>query len=122
MKKILIIEDEKDIRLNLIELFTYSGYKIFSSDNGAEGILIAEKEHPDVILCDVMMNVLDGFQVRDKLAENPVTKDIPLVFLTAKAELVQTKNDSELKNNEFVLKPYDSFQLLDKIEKIVLNK
>src|SRR5215207_1668870 len=86
MKKILIIEDNPDVRENLAEILILSGYDAFTSENGLAGVEKAQSEQPDLILCDIMMPELDGFGVLHILSRQAKTADIPFIFLTAKAE------------------------------------
>ena len=84
-KTLLIVEDHKDIRLYLKVLF-YKEYDLLLATNGQEGVDIAVKEHPDLILCDVMMPVKDGFECCRELKEGLETCHIPFIMLTAKVE------------------------------------
>ena len=85
-KTILIIDDHDDIRENTAEILSLGGYKTFTAENGKKGIEVALKEKPDLIVCDIMMPELDGYGVLHLLRKNPETEEIPLIFLTAKAE------------------------------------
>lgn len=86
MKKILVIEDNLEVRENLQEILELSGYQVDVAEDGTVGVELALSEHPDLILCDVMMPRLDGFGVLNILSKRPETADIPFVFLTAKTE------------------------------------
>ena len=86
MKKILVIEDNQDVRENLAEILSLSGYEAITAENGKIGVEKAQKEDPDLILCDIMMPELDGYGVLHILSRQQKTADIPFVFLTAKAE------------------------------------
>jgi len=85
-RSILIIDDHEDIRENIAEILSLGGYKTFTAENGKKGVETALKEMPDLIVCDIMMPELDGYGVLHLLRKNPKTEDIPLIFLTAKAE------------------------------------
>ena len=87
-KRILFIDDEKDIKI-LAEfcLESEAGWLTIGASSGLEGIAIAEQEQPDAILLDAMMPELDGIQTMAELQKNPKTKDIPTIFLTAKAQI-----------------------------------
>jgi len=86
MKKILIIEDNLEIRENLAEILELSNYEVTTAENGRIGAAKATEVLPDLIICDVMMPELDGFAVLQILGKNPMTMNIPFIFLTAKAE------------------------------------
>lgn len=114
--KILIIEDNKDVRENLEELLTLSGYEVQTAENGKIGATRAMESVPDLILCDIMMPELDGFGVLRILSNNPVTMDIPFIFLTAKTEKEDFRKGMGLGADDYITKPYDDVQLLDTVE------
>lgn len=116
MKTILIIEDNADILENTAELLALSGYTVVSAANGREGVERASDECPDLILCDIMMPVLDGFGVFLNLNKNPLTAGIPFIFLTAKTELVDKKYGIRLGADDYIVKPYDPEILLTTIK------
>lgn len=116
MKKILLIEDNLEVRENLEEILNLSSYEVYTAENGVEGVEMALKVDPDLIICDVMMPKLDGFGVLRILGQKPQTSDIPFIFLTAKAE----KNDFRLGMNlgadDYITKPFHHKELLDAVE------
>ena len=83
MTKILVAEDERDIRELVIDTLFDKGYDVLESKDGRETLQTANKEIPDLILLDVMMPGMDGFEVSKRLRENPLTGDIPVVMLTS---------------------------------------
>ena len=96
MKKILIIEDNEDVRENTADILELAGYKVTTAENGKIGVQIVTHQLPDVIICDIMMPELDGYEVLETLSKNRKTSQIPFIFLTAKSE----KKRHE-KRNEF---------------------
>lgn len=116
MKKILVIEDNQTIRENLEELLALSNYEVVTAENGKVGVEKALTQAPDLILCDVMMPELDGFGVLRILDKKPATADIPLVFLTAKAEKNDFRKGMNLGADDYITKPYDDVELLDAVE------
>ena len=86
MKKILVIEDDNQIRENVAEILTLSGYEVITAENGKRGIERSLSELPDLILCDVTMPDLDGYGTLAILNKYPQTAGIPFIYLTAKAE------------------------------------
>ena len=86
MTKILFIEDEPAMRANIAEVLELEGYQPLTASNGREGAALAQRELPDLILCDVMMPELDGHGVLEALRDDPQTARIPFVFLTAKGD------------------------------------
>lgn len=116
MKKILVIEDNQDVRENIAEILELSGYEVVTSVNGKEGVIAVNQSHPDLILCDVMMPDLDGFGVLKILNYNPLTSNIPFIFLTAKAEKSDFRKGMGLGASDYITKPFDDTELLDAIE------
>lgn len=114
--KILVIEDNDDVRENLGELFLLSGYDIFLAPNGKEGVRSAIDMVPDLILCDIMMPELDGYGVLRILSKNPITENIPFLFLTAKTEMSDLRKGMTLGADDYITKPFDDVELLDTIE------
>ncbi len=111
-KKILIIEDNEDIRENLAEILDLAGYETHTAENGKIGVEMAEKVLPDLILCDVMMPVLDGFGVLNILHKKNQTADIPFIFLTAKSEKADFRYGMNLGADDYITKPFESNELL----------
>ena len=114
--KILIIEDNKDVRENIQELLDLSGYTTATANDGKQGVAKALDMIPDLILCDVMMPELDGFGVLKILSGQPLTADIPFIFLTAKTEKEDFRKGMGLGADDYITKPYDDITLLDTIE------
>lgn len=116
MKKILLIEDNDDIRGNTAEILTLAQYNVFTAVNGKEGVETALKEKPDIIVCDIMMPILDGYGVLHLLSKNTETAHIPFIFLTAKADQIDFRKGMEIGADDYVTKPFDDVQLLKAIE------
>jgi CRP-like cAMP-binding protein len=116
MKKILIIEDNADVRENLAEILELSNFSPITAENGKIGVDKALQELPDLILCDVMMPELDGFGVLHILSRNQKTADIPFVFLTAKTEKEDFRRGMSLGADDYITKPFDDEQLLQTID------
>lgn len=116
MKKILLIEDNKDMRENTAEILELSNYKVQTAKNGKEGIESALKEKPDLIICDIMMPVLDGYGVLHSLSKNAETLSIPFIFLTAKAERNDFRKGMEMGADDYLTKPFDDIELLNAVE------
>ncbi|MEI8136020.1 MAG: response regulator [Bacteroidota bacterium] len=116
MKKILLIEDNKDVRENTAEILTMAQYKVITAKNGKEGVEIAQKEKPDLIICDIMMPVLDGHGALHLLSKNEETSSIPFIFLTAKAERSDFRKGMEMGADDYLTKPFDDVELMNAIE------
>ncbi len=116
MKKILVIEDNTEVRENICEILELSGYKAISASHGKEGVNKVLDDIPDLILCDVMMPELDGFGVLKILNNKPKTNKIPFIFLTAKAEKSDFRKGMGLGADDYITKPFDDAELLEAIE------
>jgi len=116
MKKILLIEDDDDIRENTKEILALAQYNVFTAINGKEGVETALKEKPDIIICDIMMPILDGYGVLHLLSKNTETAHIPFIFLTAKADQIDFRKGMEMGADDYITKPFDDIQLLNAIE------
>ncbi len=121
MNKILIIEDEDDIRDIIVEILTAHGYQVIDTDNGETGINLAIAHHPDLILCDIMMPGMDGYEVLRQLHGNPSTDMISFIFLTAKAAKEDMRQAMELGADDYLTKPFTRAELLGAV-KIRLEK
>jgi CRP-like cAMP-binding protein/CheY-like chemotaxis protein len=115
-KKILLIEDNLEMRENTAEILGLSKYEVITAPNGKEGVELALKHKPDLIICDIMMPVLDGYGVLHLLAKNEETAGIPFIFLTAKSERSDLRKGMEMGADDYVTKPFDDIELLNAIE------
>jgi len=116
MKKILVIEDNPDMRDNTTEILDLANYVVISAENGKIGVEKAKKENPDLIICDIMMPDLDGYGVLHILSNDPKTAGVPFIFLTAKAEKSDLRKGMNLGADDYLIKPYDKMELLNAIE------
>lgn len=116
MKKILIIEDEPATRENLCEILELEAYQPLSAADGREGVAVALREQPDLILCDVTMPELDGHGVLSALRAQVATRQIPFVFLTAKGERQDVREGMNLGADDYLIKPVGVDDLLGAIE------
>lgn len=112
MAKILVIEDEKSVRNNIADLLKAEGYEVFDAENGQTGLQLAN-EHPlDLIICDVIMPQMDGFEVLRMLNQNPAKQTVPFIFLTAKTERSDFRQGMELGAYDYLTKPFTRTELL----------
>jgi two-component system sensor histidine kinase/response regulator len=114
--QLLLIEDETPIRENIAELLTLNGFAVKTASNGKEGILLAMQHHPDLILCDVMMPEMDGFQTLEVIRANPSLSSVPFLFLTAKADVTDTRKGMALGADDYLTKPFKIDTLLTAIQ------
>jgi len=116
MKKILLIEDNQNVRENTAEILELANYVVITATNGKEGVEKAQKENPDLIVCDIMMPELDGYGVLHILGKNEGTAKIPFIFLTAKTERADQRKGMNLGADDYLTKPFEDTELLDSIE------
>jgi len=119
MKKILIADDHSEV-VELVRVTLERGdYEIVDASNGKEALKRVRLEKPDLVLLDVMMPKMDGFEVCRKLKKDPQTKEIPIIMLTAKAQEVEKEKGREVGASDYITKPFSPSALLIKIEEIL---
>ncbi len=115
MTTILAIEDETAIRENIQEILELEGFDVLTAENGKIGVQLAQKYHPDLIICDVMMPELDGYDVLVTLRQNPNTIEIPFIFLSAKATTADFRKGMSLGADDYLTKPFTPRELREAI-------
>ncbi|MGY2134755.1 response regulator [Hymenobacter sp. HD11105] len=115
MKTILLIEDNDFIRENTAEILEMTGYAVVTAENGKVGVEKALATKPDLVICDIMMPVLDGYGVLHIFNQNPQLSGVPFIFLTAKTERTDLRRGMELGADDYLTKPFDSSELLSAI-------
>ena len=115
MKTILLIEDHDLIRENTAEILELAGYTVLTAENGKRGVELALANRPDLVVCDIMMPVLDGYGVLHIFNQNPVLAGVPFIFLTAKTERNDLRKGMELGADDYLTKPFDEAELLSAI-------
>ncbi len=116
MKKILIIEDNLEVRENTAEIIELSNYEVITAENGKIGVQMALDQTPDLIVCDIMMPVLDGYGVYHLLSKHTETASIPFIFLTAKSEKADFRKGMDMGADDYLIKPFNGIDLLQAIE------
>lgn len=107
MAKVLIIEDEKDIRANLRRFLRLEGHEVFEAEDGRRGVDLAVTCAPDLVICDLMMPEMDGFAVLRELRAHPLTARTVFCFLTASAEKDTRQKGLACGADEYLTKPFD---------------
>jgi DNA-binding response OmpR family regulator len=115
-KKILLIEDDVAVRENTEELLELSNYSVVTAANGKIGVEEAKRSNPDIIICDIMMPEMDGYEVLQILSKNNTTKYIPFIFLTAKTERKDIRKGMDMGADDYLTKPFNESELLSAIE------
>lgn len=119
--RILVIEDDWILRNNICEILRNESYTCEEAENGKTGLLKVDRFYPDLIISDVMMPELNGFEVLEELMKKPATAGIPFIFLTAKAEYENLRKAMNLGASDYLFKPFDIDELLEAV-KIRLKK
>lgn len=117
MKKILVIEDNREVRENVAEILELSNYKVITAENGMTGAELAILDLPDLIICDIMMPVLDGYGALYLLNQHVETSGTPFIFLTAKSEKTDFRKGMELGADDYITKPFEGIELLSAVER-----
>lgn len=116
MKKVLLVEDQPQMRRNIATILEMEGFEVTTAENGRRGVEAAQSVKPDLILCDVMMPELDGYAVLQALREDKATATIPFVFLTAKGEKTDLRAGMNLGADDYLTKPVTKDDLLAAIQ------
>lgn len=117
--KVLVADDEEYIQHILNFSFGAEGYEVVTAADGEEALDKARKERPDVIVLDIMMPKMDGYEACKKLKSDPQTKAIPVILLTAKGRDVDRKLGSEAGADDYVVKPFSPGRLIERVEGII---
>ncbi len=114
-KRLVVIEDDKIVRENILIILTEEGYEVNSADNGYAGLELIKKENPDLVICDIMMEGISGYDVL-KLVREVMEKPVPFIFLTAKIDSEDLRKAMELGADDYLHKPFKSLELLKAIQ------
>ena len=112
MTKILVIEDDAPIRDKIVTVLKYENYDVIDAPNGREGVASAQQNRPDLIICDVLMPDMNGYSALAALRDDPITSDIPVIFLTVAASRADMRKGMELGADDYITKPYTVEELL----------
>ena len=116
MKKILVIEDEPHLRANLVTILEMENYQVVAAKNGLEGVACAQSEKPDLVLCDIMMDGMDGYGVLKKVREDRQLSSTPFIFLTSKSDRADLRAGMQLGADDYLTKPFTIPELKSAIE------
>lgn len=119
MAKILIAEDEPDIRELIAFTLRFGGYEVVTGTNGEEAVQLARQENPDIILLDVRMPRMTGYDACRLIKSDPNLKDVPVIFLSAKGQENEIQTGIESGAEEYLLKPFAPDQLTDRVRTIL---
>ena len=120
-RRVLVVDDERSIRMLCRVNLAASGIEVFEASDGRQGLELARKERPDLVLLDVMMPELDGWSVARELAADEETRDIPIIFLTARADPADRRLGEQLGGVGYVIKPFDPVTIGDFVEEVLVR-
>jgi DNA-binding response OmpR family regulator len=112
---VLVIDDDPVIVKLLRVNFELEGFNVISAGDGREGVEMARAERPDVVVSDIMMPVMNGLELVSTLKSDPDTADLPVLLLSAKAQMADVQRGFELGADDYVTKPFDPIELIDKV-------
>ncbi|MBS1626724.1 MAG: response regulator [Bacteroidetes bacterium] len=116
MLTILVIEDEEFLRNNIVKMLQLKGYTCYAAINGIDGVTKAKQILPNIIVCDVMMPGIDGFEVLTQLKADITTQNIPFIFLTARADAIDKNRGNTLGASLYLTKPFSIVDLLKAVQ------
>ena len=116
MEKILIIEDEPEVRQNICEILECKDYKVFSAKDGIEGVQIAKDILPDLVISDIMMPGMNGFQVLEEFQKDELLSSMPFIFLSAKTDKISIRSGMELGADDYLTKPFRAKELISAVQ------
>lgn len=119
--KILVVEDEEMVRSNIIQFLDSEGYELEEAESGIEAIQKLDKFFPDLIISDIMMPGMDGYELVKQIQTNPITASIPIILLTARAERQDVRRGMEFGADDYITKPFKAYDLIEAV-KIRLQK
>lgn len=119
MAKILIADDDPVIIKLLQVNLEMEGYEVVTAEDGQDAVEKAAREKPDLVMLDIMMPRMDGWTARGELLKNPDLKDVPVIFLSARAQQADLRKGYEAGVAEYVTKPFDPIDLLDVVAQIL---
>jgi DNA-binding response OmpR family regulator len=119
MTRVLVIDDEAPIRLLCRVNLEAEGMQVLEAADGPSGLDVARAEQPDIVLLDVMMPRLDGWRVAEQLLEDERTADIPIIFLTARAEFRDRARGLDIGGVDYVTKPFNPLELAPLVRKLL---
>lgn len=119
MRTILVVEDEKSLRESLADMLAINGYKVRTAENGLQGLEVLAHAEIDLVLCDITMPKMDGYEFVQRVRSNTNTDVLPVIFLTAKAEFESKIHGLELGADDYITKPFEFRELRLKLRNLL---
>lgn len=118
---ILVVEDEPAVRELLVNAFEFNNFDVIEAENGAEGVEAAKKNLPDIILMDVRMPIMTGFEACEIIKADESTKNIPIIFLSAYGQDAEVNTGLSLGAEEYLVKPFEVSSLIVRVKDVLSN-
>ena len=118
-KQVLVVDDELHITTLLCAALKVNGYEVCTACDGVEALELIDLKHPDLILLDIQMPRMDGWQVCEKLKGQEATKDIPLIIVTAYGQKENREKSLKLGADDFITKPFEISHLIERVKKFL---
>jgi DNA-binding response OmpR family regulator len=119
--RILVVDDELPLLNNITSILELFGFQCIRANSGYEGLIQAIAEQPDLVVCDVMMPGIDGYGLLKMLRNYPATKNLPFIFLTALADVIDRKKGMEHGANAYLTKPFNTKELVDLVKLVLAD-
>lgn len=119
MATVLVIEDDRSILENTVEILEFEGFNVIGAGDGREGLLQVQRSAPDVIVCDILMPKLDGYGVLKALRDNPATQQIPLVFISAAPSEDILAATTKMGASDYLVKPFRASDLIRVVNSVL---
>ncbi len=116
---VLVIDDDPVILELLRVNFEIEGFDVICASDGEEGLKRAQSDHPDVVISDIMMPRRDGLQLLTDLKGDPLTEDLPVILLSAKAQRNEVQQGLDMGADDYITKPFDPLELIDRLNAVV---
>jgi two-component system cell cycle response regulator DivK len=121
-KRVLLVEDNEDNRAIYATILQHYGYDVIEAQNGLEGVTAAEREHPDIVVMDISLPVMDGLEATRRIKSDPRTADIPILAVTAHAREKDRLRALQAGCNDYLAKPVEPRQLLAEVDRMLGNQ
>ena len=120
-RRILVAEDHEPLLIGIQQILETAGYTVLTARDGLEALQILEHTRPDLILADIMMPTVDGYALFEQVRGRPEWADIPVIFLTSKADTTDIRKAKELGINGYITKPFDPNKLLATVHSLLME-
>ncbi len=121
-QKVLVVDDHRTVAMLMEAVLKLRGFQVLYAESGAAGLELAQSEMPTLIFLDIMMPGMDGFKVCELLKQNPATKNIPVVFLSARGESVAIDRGKEVGGEGFIKKPFKTLEILGVLNRFIKSQ